>query len=55
LCITIRRLQDELKKNKLGSNEAKIRENIGELYEFMEKAELIYLQSQKEHEINISQ
>ncbi len=54
LCKKIKDLQDELKKNKLGTNESIIRENIGMLYEYMEKWEMIYLQEQEEKEINVA-
>lgn len=54
LCRKLKDLEDELKKNKLGTNVSIIRENIGLLYEYMEKGEMIYLQEQKEQEISIA-
>lgn len=53
--INIKNLQDELKKVKLGTNEARIRDAIGMLYHSLEEAELVFLQSQKEHEVSVIQ
>lgn len=53
--IKIKNAEDELKKAKLGTNIAKIRERIGELYTLMEHAELDYLEWQKEHEMQIAE
>ncbi len=51
----IKNLQDELKKVKLGTNEARIRDAIGMLYHSLEEAELVFLQNQKEHEVSVIQ
>lgn len=53
--IKIKNLEDELKKVKLWTNEARIRDAIGMLYHALEEAELKYLQAQKEHEVSLIQ
>ncbi len=53
--IKIRNAENELKKVKLGTNIAKIRERIWELYSLMESSELEYLEAQKEHEVKVSE
>lgn len=55
MVLKIKNAEDELKKAKLGSNVVKIRDLIGDLYKLMETAELIYLEEQKENEIQIAE
>ena len=47
-------LSNELKKVKLGSNEARIRDAIGLLYQTLESVELALLQEEEQHEISIA-